>query len=405
MNIADKDIRKRAADPTVSAVVSAPAGAGKTSVLLLRLLNCLAVSERPEHVAAITFTNKAVNEIRERVIGALHLAGSTPRPERDYEADIWDAAQAVLKVDRERDWNLAANPSRLRISTFDSFCRALIQRLPVLAGSTLGQVSEHASLLYREAVLELLADIEGDDIDEQTRDALEVVLGFSNNRTEDVIPILSSLLRKRDQWAASVLTLDMATMEQALSDAVLSEYGRVLGILRGHDFEQVAQAYITASSESETLSWAAEGVLPLDDSPQSIHFVQKVAGSLLKTDGDLRKSVTKREGFEAKKAGTAEANAWVKPFDGQPPPALLDALRRAARLPSPVIDGDTQLLLENLVVLMRRLLPTLKLIFDRTGQCDFVEMALAAVQSLGDGVEQYGDALLQEDRIQHLMVD
>jgi len=55
----DHEERLKAIDPSRSVIAIAPAGSGKTSVLVLRFLACMARCENPEEVLAITFTRKA----------------------------------------------------------------------------------------------------------------------------------------------------------------------------------------------------------------------------------------------------------------------------------------------------------------------------------------------------------
>ena len=71
--LADKKTREKALDTTKSFIVQAGAGAGKTSLLIDRYLALLALCVVPENVLVITFTNKAVDELRARVLHVLHL--------------------------------------------------------------------------------------------------------------------------------------------------------------------------------------------------------------------------------------------------------------------------------------------------------------------------------------------
>ena len=125
--------RRRALDPASSFIVQAPAGSGKTELLIQRCLVLLAIVERPEEIAAITFTRKAAAEMRSRIFAALADARTRERPAQAHHAMTWDLARAVLERNDRLGWRLEENATRLRLQTIDSLCASLTRQMPVLA--------------------------------------------------------------------------------------------------------------------------------------------------------------------------------------------------------------------------------------------------------------------------------
>lgn len=132
----DATARERALDVGRSFLVQAPAGSGKTELLIQRLLALLRAVEAPERVLAITFTRKAAGEMRDRVIAAL-LAARRDVDESalaEHERLTRRLAREVLARDARQGWHLVENPSRLAIRTIDSLAQGIALQAPIASG-------------------------------------------------------------------------------------------------------------------------------------------------------------------------------------------------------------------------------------------------------------------------------
>ncbi len=156
--------RERALDIRQSWVVEAPAGSGKTGLLIQRYLKLLADEsvEQPEQVLAITFTVKATSEMRERVLEQLEGAARNDalKDESSFALETRKLAESVLQRDALLGWKLLEHPRRLRIRTIDSVCGEIARSLPVLSGGGGRQRPvEDATPMYREAARQTLMQL------------------------------------------------------------------------------------------------------------------------------------------------------------------------------------------------------------------------------------------------------
>ena len=161
----DDQARKDALDVARSFIVQAPAGSGKTELLIQRYLCLLATVDNPEEVLAITFTRKAAAEMRLRVVLALQRAARGEAPDAAHEKITARAAKAVLVRDHEAGWDLIDNPRRMRVQTLDSLNASIARMRPLTAGATTGAATvdmAEMSALYRHAAAATL-DWIGDD--------------------------------------------------------------------------------------------------------------------------------------------------------------------------------------------------------------------------------------------------
>jgi len=113
----DEKARRDALDTTRSFLVQAPAGSGKTELLIQRLLALLARVDEPERILALTFTRKAAGEMRERVVEALSAAGRQEPldPSQPHLAVTRALALAVLGIFGGADEGIPADA----VATFE----------------------------------------------------------------------------------------------------------------------------------------------------------------------------------------------------------------------------------------------------------------------------------------------
>ena len=115
----DQKQRDKALDLSSSFIVQAPAGSGKTELITQRYLKLLGTADEPENILVMTFTNRAVDELKHRIISSLNRAKKKP-PLEEYQRKTYDLASEVLKQSKRRGWDLINHSSRLKIITIDS---------------------------------------------------------------------------------------------------------------------------------------------------------------------------------------------------------------------------------------------------------------------------------------------
>ena len=191
-NPPDQAQRDRALDPTRSILVRAPAGSGKTTLLANRFLSLLAEVDEPGQVVAITFTDAAAAEMRNRILDQLQADEPSP------------IARSTLQHSQDLGWNLLDLPAQLRVSTIDSFCRQLALQQPLLSGLAGGlEIAQQPAELYRRAARRTLEQIGKENA--VLSAAIETLLLWRDNNWTEVEGLLVKMLRDRDRWMHSFL--------------------------------------------------------------------------------------------------------------------------------------------------------------------------------------------------------
>jgi ATP-dependent helicase/nuclease subunit A len=377
--VPDQAAREAALNIDRSVIVQAPAGSGKTTLLTQRFLRLLAHTELPEQIIAITFTNKASLEMRERIEHALL------HPNADEASWV---AQIIAKHPQ-----LLSRLQRLQVMTFDQLTRQIIESVPLESGLPLAAESvTDAMPLYELAAQRTLLSL-------AHRADATVFLQALDNRFDGAINLLAELLKDRGQWLSYVwdepanviaavdraisahIELALQTLDAQLASETKTEW------LRLHNISNLNKPIWTWPSATVD-NWADWQTL----------------ADLVFTGDAPRKRFDARNGFPLNGKGDAlqlqRANvAAVKALA-----ALLAGCEAAVAIRSlpTALEVDTAQFAA-IVTLLKAASANLNLLFMERGQVDFDAISFAAVSLLQE--QQHLPVLSFIDGCQHVLVD
>jgi ATP-dependent exoDNAse (exonuclease V) beta subunit len=400
--VPDAAIRSEVLDPGRSFIVRAPAGSGKTELLVRRFLRLVATVDEPEEILAITFTRKAAGEMRRRVLALLHSAAAGSGP----AGEAGSLAAAALARDTARGWQLLAHPARLRISTIDSLNAQLAAANPVTAGGNgLRRVTERAADLYAQAALEALQLVAGDD---HLAQAAATLLRHLDNRLPRAATLVAAMLARRDQWLPLLGAGPSAAGEGALRAQLEATLRRLveqrLAALEAALPDGLRAAFV-ALSDSAAANRGATLPAAGDDPLAYQRAWWAAAAETWTTDkGGWRQKLEVRGGFPPT---DKVAKAQAKELLG----CLADAghfrelLVGAGELPAPHYGEGQWRALAALVSLLPAAAAALRLQFAARGTTDFVELASEALRALAAEDEPGPAAERTDARLRHILID
>jgi ATP-dependent helicase/nuclease subunit A len=134
------DPQRIAADPALSAFVTANAGSGKTKTLIDRVARLLLADAKAERILCVTYTKAAASEMQRRlfqVLGGWSVYDDAKLREtlaelQDRASDSYDAGD--LSTARSLFAKALETPGGLKIQTIHAFCEKLLRRFPLEAG-------------------------------------------------------------------------------------------------------------------------------------------------------------------------------------------------------------------------------------------------------------------------------
>ena len=415
----DHAVRQQALDIRQSFAVSAPAGSGKTALLTQRILHLLAHADQPENILAMTFTRKAADEMQQRIVAALQLAASGETDNNPYQQTTLNLAAQVLERDREKQWQLLISPQRLRIQTIDSFCQHLVEQLPSDAAVRVAmRPTENAQHLYQQSVRDFLQLLQQPPFQQD----MARLLSHVDNNLLKLESLLIDLLRKRNQWLGVLYkNANAEDAEQILFESMqrnvaagVADCESVMQILLPELLPLLLYAATNNNETDQTIAEIQQFNAATAGLDEKIRLWKRVADTLLTADKNpdacqFRKTVNARDGFPAAKDKNSAAFQHrqsmltvLHELSGQE--KVLQYLHDIKALPN--LDGEhQQAVISSLTRLLPHLVARLQLVCREQGECDFDEIAQAAITTLGDEYGPSDLALRLDYQIKHILVD
>ncbi len=411
----DQGRRNEALDIGRSFIVQAPAGSGKTELLTQRFLKLLATVDKPERVLAITFTRKATQEMRGRILGRIRQAAEgAAEAASGYERVAVEFAAVVRQRDRTLGWDLVRNPGRLQIHTIDGLCARIAGMIPATGGRIPGlRIEEDARALYRTAARRMIEDVGNRQLAAFAYPSLTRLLVHLQGDAERLGDLVAAMLGRREQWLSLTAGADTdhaATLHKRQGEE-LACLGAVLGEASLETLLANLMALCDGAGEAAAdlhadLSRSRQE--PGDTNLQVLACWRALAAiSTTACEPFAARSLNSRVlpgGGGERRARCIEAlqplvSAW------RDDALAKTVFKRFVKTPPLGLDAGQSEILSDCIVLLQVAEVELQHLFAEANQSDFQYLAEMAMQALGRE-DQPGDALLYADyRLSHILMD
>ena len=413
---ADQASRLAAIEGSSSFIVQAPAGSGKTELLTNRFLRLLATVPRPQCVLAITFTRKATREMLDRVLGKLRQAESGRMPEKPHEQEAFRLAASVLQRDRELGWDILLNPSQLQVHTIDGLCSRLAGGADTEEAGPGGfRITEEAGPLYQEAARRLIERVAVSDDGSEAALALGRLVGRLRGSLLKLCDLVADGLATRDQWLERVGG-ETWSRENLLAWRQEVELEALLDALGERSFERLVDGLLvlaTLSDDEEAGRELGDGLAAWRQGGAGLNERVHAAWTALmavKLKSDWKPMATRTvrsqllQGQGESRTEELEEIAQVCE-QWRDDPAASRLYGRFTKAPPLDLEQRNEELMQWMHRLLLQACAELHVLFAERGVCDFQHMARLAMGALGDEGTPGAALLLEDARLEHILMD
>lgn len=390
-HLIDQSCRDEALNVEQSCIVQAPAGSGKTELLVQRYLKLLSYVKNPEEILAFTFTRKAAQEMRERIIQALKNSDSLTN------VCSKDLAEKALEQNKLMKWNLLENTDRLRIQTIDAFCHSLLRMLPATSSvNSQAEIEEHAENLYHRAARAFLMQLE--TAEAVSANYLQKILLHLNNDFVTAEKLFVLMLSQRDQWLPHIMTakknkLALRAYLNSVLETLVNEVAKKCYDIFPQQFKtELIQLFNFANH------------FQLSELSQEYGFWKQIGHFLLNNDLEWRKIVDKRNGFPPnEKLYKKRMMNLLQQLSCCE--ELKTSLQSILLCPEKSYSDNEWHIIEPLIELLPLLVAELLFVFSETKKVDFIQIITSAIYALGEMDTPSDLALKLDFQIQHILID
>ncbi len=196
-------------------IVKASAGSGKTYTLAREYIKLLLKSTEAaayRHILAVTFTNKATDEMKRRILDELFLLSTDPQKSPYYnyfmvEEKLYPGAAQLQKRCQQQLYGILHDYSAFAVSTIDTFFQQTLRAF----SREIGQFSAYQVSLDKEALVEESVDRVLSSLTPENKDLVDWLVGgvkenlqrTSKFRLDDTLRQIATSLRSEDYAKAA----------------------------------------------------------------------------------------------------------------------------------------------------------------------------------------------------------